>query len=264
MDEILIEEKKFVSSKRAAKMTGYAKDYIGQLCREGRVPARLIGRSWYVLEAAIQDHRFGAEEPERESKTAQSPMKSPEIQSTWESPRYESYSEELLPAIKPSKEAESSVVDTEEEASQRIQDSWKAWFDRFDHMAEDDALKPIVVPMVSEEIQEESEESEKEPETERTKEEITMQVPIHTMSSRPLYRPPQKEFLLCNEDALPSIERITRRKSDKWLVRTIRIAGTVFAILAIIVAVAGSGYFDAYILSNSQVRIIAGVALYNK
>ena len=59
MDEILIEEKKYVSSKRAAKMTGYAKDYIGQLCREGRVPARLVGRSWYVLETAIQDHRFG-------------------------------------------------------------------------------------------------------------------------------------------------------------------------------------------------------------
>ncbi|MHB1163603.1 MAG: hypothetical protein ACYCZZ_03760, partial [Minisyncoccota bacterium] len=69
MDELLIEGKKYISSKQAAKITGYAKDYIGQLCREGRVSARLVGRSWYVLEAAIQDHRFGAVE-ERGAKEA--------------------------------------------------------------------------------------------------------------------------------------------------------------------------------------------------
>lgn len=62
MEEMLIGDRKFVSSKRAAEITGYAKDYIGQLCREGRVSAQLIGRSWYVLESAIMDHRFGLED----------------------------------------------------------------------------------------------------------------------------------------------------------------------------------------------------------
>src|SRR3989344_3577258 len=87
MDEILIGEKKYVSSKQAAKMTGYAKDYVGQLCREGRVPARLVGRSWYVLESAIQDHRFGGDAVD--TRPVQS---SPAISltHTWESARYES------------------------------------------------------------------------------------------------------------------------------------------------------------------------------
>ncbi len=59
MDELTLEGKKYLSSKRAAKITGYAKDYIGQLCREGRVTARLVGRGWYVLEDSIREHRFG-------------------------------------------------------------------------------------------------------------------------------------------------------------------------------------------------------------
>ncbi len=60
MDEITLDDKTYVSSKRAAQITGYAKDYVGQLCREGRVEARLVGRNWYVLETSIRDHRFGA------------------------------------------------------------------------------------------------------------------------------------------------------------------------------------------------------------
>ena len=62
MDEITLEGKTYVSSKRAAQITGYAKDYVGQLCREGRVLARLVGRNWYVLESSIREHRFGTEE----------------------------------------------------------------------------------------------------------------------------------------------------------------------------------------------------------
>src|SRR5271155_2795244 len=60
MDEITLDDKTYVSSKRAAQITGYAKDYVGQLCREGRVEARLVGRNWYVLESSIRAHRFGA------------------------------------------------------------------------------------------------------------------------------------------------------------------------------------------------------------
>jgi hypothetical protein len=60
MDEITLDDKTYVSSKRAAKITGYAKDYVGQLCREGRVEARLVGRNWYVLESSVREHRFGS------------------------------------------------------------------------------------------------------------------------------------------------------------------------------------------------------------
>lgn len=61
MNELTIDGKLYISSKRAAEITGYAKDYIGQLCREGHVDARMVGRSWYVLETSIRAHRFGGD-----------------------------------------------------------------------------------------------------------------------------------------------------------------------------------------------------------
>lgn len=53
MDELEIKGKKYISSRRAAELTGYAKDYIGQLVRAGKVPGTRVGRSWYVDEGAI-------------------------------------------------------------------------------------------------------------------------------------------------------------------------------------------------------------------
>ncbi len=61
MDTITLDGEKYLSTKYAAKITGYAKDYVGQLCREGRVEARLVGRNWYVREQSIREHRFGGE-----------------------------------------------------------------------------------------------------------------------------------------------------------------------------------------------------------
>jgi len=57
MDELIFEGFKYISSKRAAEVTGYAKDYVGQLCRTGKVKARLVGRTWYVEEVGILIHR---------------------------------------------------------------------------------------------------------------------------------------------------------------------------------------------------------------
>jgi len=56
MEEIEIQGRKFISSKRAATITGYAKDYVGQLAREEKVPATRVGRAWYVDESAIRSH----------------------------------------------------------------------------------------------------------------------------------------------------------------------------------------------------------------
>jgi|GEM_PF-502388 len=57
MDELVVDGEKYISSKRAARLSGYAKDYIGQLCRAGKIEAKMVGRSWYVKESAIKDHR---------------------------------------------------------------------------------------------------------------------------------------------------------------------------------------------------------------
>ncbi len=53
MDELEFKGQKYISSKRAAEITGYAKDYIGQLARGGKVPATRVGRAWYVEREAI-------------------------------------------------------------------------------------------------------------------------------------------------------------------------------------------------------------------
>lgn len=57
MDELVVDGEKYISSKRAARLSGYTKDYIGQLCRAGKIPSKMVGRSWYVKEEALKEHR---------------------------------------------------------------------------------------------------------------------------------------------------------------------------------------------------------------
>jgi hypothetical protein len=59
MDEIIFDNRIFISSKRASRNYGYTKDYIGQLARAGRIDARLVGRNWYVDERSLAAHKGG-------------------------------------------------------------------------------------------------------------------------------------------------------------------------------------------------------------
>lgn len=56
MDEITLGGKNYISSKRAAEITGYTKDYVGQLARNNKILATRFGRAWYVGEEAIKRH----------------------------------------------------------------------------------------------------------------------------------------------------------------------------------------------------------------
>ena len=56
MDELDIKGNKYISSKRASELTGYAKDYIGQLARAGKINGTRMGRAWYVEEASLLAH----------------------------------------------------------------------------------------------------------------------------------------------------------------------------------------------------------------
>ena len=56
MDELVVDGKKYINSRMASQLTGYAKDYIGQLVRQGKVEARRVGRAWFVLEEALARH----------------------------------------------------------------------------------------------------------------------------------------------------------------------------------------------------------------
>lgn len=264
MDEILIEERRYVSSKRAAKVTGYAKDYIGQLCREGRVPARLVGRSWYVLESAIHDHRFGT--PDQKFETATQGKQT--LTGNWESPRYEASKADTLPSVNRLRDIE-APVSAAQETPQPLEDSWKAWFDRVTDIdiapVSDDALG-------SREIEEERVELEQESEQEAAEE---VPIPIRTVYDLPpenllprhVPRLEEKEEVVEEVEITivePKEEVRLRKAPRKGVVRTIQFVGVTTAMLAAALAVIGSGYFDKYILTSSQVGILAGVATYNR
>ncbi|MDB5194323.1 MAG: hypothetical protein JWN50_337 [Parcubacteria group bacterium] len=55
--DLLVDGREYISASRAAKKLGYAQDYIGELSRKGIVPARMIGRTWYVDLEALLEHK---------------------------------------------------------------------------------------------------------------------------------------------------------------------------------------------------------------
>lgn len=57
VDELILNEKRYISAKRAAEICLYAQDYVGQLCREGKIEAVRVGRNWYVEEASVVEHK---------------------------------------------------------------------------------------------------------------------------------------------------------------------------------------------------------------
>lgn len=56
-DRITLDGKTYISSKRAAQVGGYTKDYIGQMCRSGKLDAKLLGRNWYINEDSLKSHK---------------------------------------------------------------------------------------------------------------------------------------------------------------------------------------------------------------
>ncbi len=285
MDELIIDERKYVSTKRAAKITGYAKDYVGQLCREGRVPARLVGRSWYVLESAIQDHRFGM--PEEAPATPVAEESAP-VHPTWESPRYEAASVEPLPAVR--RDEPSQPVAQAAAAPSELHEAWREWFSMrgapkateepvelfsegaaVEEGAEEssdiasiteDNLEHEEVEMASVLPVSESEESrEPEPEAEM--------VPIRAIKTEPQYVRPIEEVIPARaaapEPLQARLERSTvRRRGNSPFLRLGLATGAFAAIILVSLAVIGSGYADKYVAYLGQMRLLAGISVYNK
>jgi hypothetical protein len=54
---LVFEGKDYVSASRAAKLSGYNQDYVGQLARGGKIPSRQIGNRWYVDRDALLAHK---------------------------------------------------------------------------------------------------------------------------------------------------------------------------------------------------------------
>lgn len=57
MDVLVLEGKNYVKSSVIARELGYTSDYVGQLCRSGKVEAKLFGKTWYVEKSSISGHK---------------------------------------------------------------------------------------------------------------------------------------------------------------------------------------------------------------
>jgi hypothetical protein len=146
MDELTLAGKTYVSSKRAAEITGYAKDYVGQLCREGHVVAKMVGRSWYVLESSIREHRFGPQEGSAADNALQEldteavfsreeiarPVLDAEkdAEPAWAPATYAPETAQPLPPVEPKPVyVPKTVPDEANEAISDMQAAWKEWFE---------------------------------------------------------------------------------------------------------------------------------------
>ena len=168
MDELTFDGQIYVSSKRAAQITGYAKDYVGQLCREGRVIARLVGRNWYVLETSVREHRFGIPEVKEletpqeevsevvELKGQEQETEAPKVENgrSWQAANYSTdTAPELLPALShvipennltlqriPAEntvfeQQKPKVISINSSVVNEMQSAWHDWFTRTNELA---------------------------------------------------------------------------------------------------------------------------------
>jgi hypothetical protein len=57
-DSLNLEGKIYISAKRAAVLTGYTMDYVGQLCRAGKLDCKMIGHTWHVNQTSLFQHKL--------------------------------------------------------------------------------------------------------------------------------------------------------------------------------------------------------------
>ena len=273
MDEIIIDQKKYVSSKRAAELTGYAKDYVGQLCREGRVPARLVGRSWYVLESAIQDHRFGTgrdSSPEVKEEPQKKHEEASVLPPTWESPHYEAVHEDSLPQINRLRVTSTQTIEaisgeSDQDAVARMRESWKQWF----ATTPNDTVSETVEEQ-PEEVAPTKEENALPPEPEEItvpEVEQPVSVAIHAIHHPELARDavrdlPAEQVVDDRRYAQAPMAEAEHRKPRTF--RAIKALIYFIVFCTLIVGVAGSGFMDKIIISKEQVGFLAGISVYNK
>lgn len=78
-DSFIIEGKKYISSRRASAISGYASDYIGQLCRANKLDCKMIGRSWFVTEESLHLHKAAISREEANRNRIEN-LKGPKVQ----------------------------------------------------------------------------------------------------------------------------------------------------------------------------------------
>lgn len=276
----------YVSSKRAAEITGYAKDYVGQLCREGHVEARMVGRSWYVLETSIREHRFGKEEvQDRRNSTEKPATEEKTFPQTWEAPRYTA---EPVPAMPEMRSVPQAKPEIQDQTLSEMQSAWKEWFEktrkeplleapgahedrlespevieeRWAHVAEDAPIEeevsyipsnePVFVPQEAEAQEPESEE---------------VEIPFTKVEEQRPVEVPIRRFPGIRRQSAPmntatEYEAYRSGKGGRNLVATASLIAVAF--VAIAIGFIGTGYASQYVGNNPVVQYLGGASTIQK
>lgn len=153
MEVITIDGVEYVKAAQLARQFKYTSDYVGQLCRAGKVDAKLVGRTWYVNPDSLAGHkttryaektsgdtssrkvtvaaltpRRQTVEPVLRKETAKALTRSTERSGeqqflkriVWQPVKYEHDTSELLPPLRSAPEPVSVPVDIAEASKVRI------------------------------------------------------------------------------------------------------------------------------------------------
>lgn len=274
MDELTIDDKKYISSKRAAQITGYAKDYIGQLCREGYVEARRVGRSWYVLEAAIKDHRFGNEpakvvEPADTTPTTKNAeftiVRKDEARATppvaASAPRYEALEPPSINLLRKDDPPHEEPIRQGEAGTQDFHAAWQTWFDAF-HTPQTPQATPLTSPIIDAPTVDTLPQH-------PPKEDVS--IPIHHLAPQesplitplPLRTPPAEVRI---EDAMHRPAHPVARPPRRGEALRILLAACliVVSVASVALALIGTGYLDNYLISVERANVVSGILVVNK
>ncbi|MFW6210402.1 MAG: hypothetical protein ACOC4E_02855 [Patescibacteria group bacterium] len=71
MDTVVLDGVQYLKVAVAAKQFDYTPDYLGQLCRAGKLDARLVGRTWFVNPESVAEHKAGTYRGEKEASAAE-------------------------------------------------------------------------------------------------------------------------------------------------------------------------------------------------
>ncbi len=111
MEKLQIEGKDFIKANTIAKQFGYTADYVGQLCRAGKVESQLVGRSWYVLESSLREHKAQRQRSSKEY-SARSVAKTLETEESSESIKPAFYTHAATTAVTYHRDEEALVPET--------------------------------------------------------------------------------------------------------------------------------------------------------
>lgn len=290
MDELLIEDRRYISSKRAAEITGYAKDYIGQLCRGGYVPAKRVGRNWYVLESGIKDHRFGNASEEKSGAVVPHVRAELGVREN-ATPRYEVMEATPLLAMHDDRRAAAATVagrqasDDTSHSGHDLQEVWQAWFEQFRSpefavpdkpdpaaRAEPDLASeaPLDSGFESSENQSFQSNDSQEPKgLQQSKDSKRVSLIRYTddMRRNNQTQAPRREAGVRTSGkgiftARPmSMKTKEKRRRHR---RALNIIAILFFVLIVLTTIAGTGFFDKYAISDKRVGQFAGVSFYKK